>query len=619
MSEIRLEKLEELTRDSVATDKLAMVVSDGNGNASDTAAVRTALGLGSIATQDAAWVDVTDYGAVGDGDSGNAATNDAAFAAALATGNSVYVPPGHYYLSATIVHSMRGQKIFGVSTTITVLEWTTDVDGIRIDPHSNATYDPNNPGGITDQNTRWILEGLFLKGPSGSTKDGFSIAPRTGGANDWNGTLGTLRNVHAERWAVGFDCQYASKVEFDNCLAKSCTSYGFYLHDTTNNCHHGFRVSATDCTVGMRLEGIRGGVFTLGDFGDCATGIECADGNATFIGGELESFTSTFFDFNAGYWTVLGARFLPGTVSTVSITAAARASNVVTCTAVNHGLEVGDRVIVASIGFSGDDPNGSFIVTTTADDDTFTYASAGSNETFTVGSATMKRVLPAIVGRGRCSISVSNCDYSDASQFATDGFLARMAAATAVICGLPGPAFLYANKTANTAAAGRFQDYQGNIRSIGQFPVVPPDTNVSSLMSGLVYVELSATSYRAGDQLVMVSKDGSGNANKIYLGGDNNLIRSTANASGGPIGWEDVFRFTSTSAKTCNLIATTDPDMRATSTNGKRITLVNAAATGDVTVNANGSDTIDGGASATISPNSSLTLLTFGDGEWYSV
>lgn len=60
-------------------------------------------------------VNVLDYGAIGDGNSANAATNTAAFVAALAASKSVFVPEGTFVLSDDALIDITDRTLFGVT------------------------------------------------------------------------------------------------------------------------------------------------------------------------------------------------------------------------------------------------------------------------------------------------------------------------------------------------------------------------------------------------------------------------------------------------------------------------------------------------------------------------
>lgn len=73
-----------------------------------------------------------------------------------------------------------------------------------------------------------------------------------------------------------------------------------------------------------------------------------------------------------------------------AVTAGGRATNVVTLTLKNHGLTVGDSVVVSGItGYGADDPNGTVVVTGIPTSDTFTYADIGADDTFDANTGTV--------------------------------------------------------------------------------------------------------------------------------------------------------------------------------------------------------------------------------------
>ena len=63
-------------------------------------------------------------------------------------------------------------------------------------------------------------------------------------------------------------------------------------------------------------------------------------------------------------------------------------TNVVTVGLKDHGLTIGDSVVLWDIGYVTTNPNGTRVVTGIPTADTFTFALTGANETFTVGTGT---------------------------------------------------------------------------------------------------------------------------------------------------------------------------------------------------------------------------------------
>jgi hypothetical protein len=83
-------------------------------------------------------------------------------------------------------------------------------------------------------------------------------------------------------------------------------------------------------------------------------------------------------------------RFTGYLYSPFDILGAARATNVVTVTTDGvHGLGIGDYTLVADLGFTGDDPNGTVLVTDVPTTTTFTYDSTGADETFSIVDPTI--------------------------------------------------------------------------------------------------------------------------------------------------------------------------------------------------------------------------------------
>jgi hypothetical protein len=245
---------------------------------------------------------------------------------AIDTGRSVLIRNGYYKLSNQITLDTRGQVIAGESPSAGVFEWTDDDDaGIIQKSHTTTDPNPNGPGSADYQSALVQISNLWLigTGKADSNSYGFQIGPREDPGSPsikWNGPRTTLSNVTAVGWKRGFNIEYASKVELDNCLAKNCGEYGAYFGSSTNNCHTTHRYSAEECPVGLYIDSARGGNFGLGDFSNCPRGIRMGVGNAVFTGGELESWTTEMFYIDGGIAHIIAPRFLGGAGHPVRVT-----------------------------------------------------------------------------------------------------------------------------------------------------------------------------------------------------------------------------------------------------------------------------------------------------------
>src|SRR5437868_4702406 len=141
------------------------------------------------------YLDVRDYGAVGDG-----TTDDsAAFAAALADaaskgGRTIFVPstPNGYYLTQGLAWDVRNAAFLGDAT---LLKFPASFAGVAVQPYSAATYTQMN------RNARPAFAGFHL------TAGGqFSQAPGTAfklghATNVDNGNI-VIRDCHAQGFAT---------------------------------------------------------------------------------------------------------------------------------------------------------------------------------------------------------------------------------------------------------------------------------------------------------------------------------------------------------------------------------------------------------------------------------
>lgn len=111
-------------------------------------------------------------------------------------------------------------------------------------------------------------------------------------------------------------------------------------------------------------------------------------------------------------------RFTGYLYSPFDILGAARATDVVTVTTDGaHGLGIGDYTLVADLGFTGDDPNGTVVVTDVPTTTTFTYDSTGADETFSIVDPTISLSM----GNVATTATVVTVDGSTSNAVVADG------------------------------------------------------------------------------------------------------------------------------------------------------------------------------------------------------
>lgn len=248
----------------------------------------------------------------------NATATTAAIQAAIDTRRAVFIPAGTYKLNATLSLSTQGQVIRGESCTRTILQWISDVDGMEIttSDESNTT---NFPGSSVDGSSWGRVSDLLLYGPSGSTKKAFK---NTTDASPtlWIGEGWRLDFMTVSRWETGL---YSTKAARYNCRSltfKDCSNRCVFLsgddgvnNSATNNCHIFNGVNCSNSGIGLELESVNSGVFTLQDFAQVGIGVKASACHCEFFSGELESYTTRFFELDGGNITISGARFLGST------------------------------------------------------------------------------------------------------------------------------------------------------------------------------------------------------------------------------------------------------------------------------------------------------------------
>tara|TARA_R110000868_G_scaffold411666_1_gene707293 strand:- start:179 stop:1525 length:1347 start_codon:yes stop_codon:yes gene_type:complete len=199
-------------------------------------------------------VNVKDYNAVGDG-----STDDtAAFVAAIAAGNSVYVPTGFYKLTSNIVLPYA-TKMYGDGRGETVLMFSGAINGLTISLHSTLndmwiTGDQNNAAASSNallvfaenNSYRTNISNLAIGGTTNGSSTIFSVSTKYGGdaINSGNTFLVNISGCYIFK-CLGFG--------WDNVLA---TGGGPVLNAVN--------ISGTefhDCNIGTRLKVIQGVSF----------------------------------------------------------------------------------------------------------------------------------------------------------------------------------------------------------------------------------------------------------------------------------------------------------------------------------------------------------------------
>ena len=253
---------------------------------------------------------------------GNATATTAAIQTAIDTRRAVMIPAGTYKLNGTLNLQTQGQVIQGESSTRTILTWITDVVGFQIGESTESTA-TNLPNSSALSNSWGRISSMALYGPAGSSKQGIrnteSATPTL-----WIGEGWRLDFLHFEGWDTGLFSTKAARYNCRSLVFKACLARGIYLGNSdvqpsaTNNCHVFNGVNCVGASavskmpIGMELDNVYGGVFTLQDFAHCDIGIKATGCHCDFISGELESYSKRFFELDSSLITIKGARFLGG-------------------------------------------------------------------------------------------------------------------------------------------------------------------------------------------------------------------------------------------------------------------------------------------------------------------
>ena len=239
-------------------------------------------------------VSVKDFGAVGDG-----TTNDtAAFVAALAASDSVFVPIGSYVISSTVTIAARKSLVGAGSKTIILSSVTAGTPAFRLGAAGSAsvnyypileslTIEPSVSGSVgvlLYQTVSASVRNVFVNSPNlNANITGFKI---DGG--DHSSFFNVLQNCYALHCQIGYDIfssgsNYATQQIFIDCSAFCDLVYG------------------ATTSIGMRFTGPSGVDTSVygGNMENCGTGIKLITSTGINFNGVRFEDNTTDIDINA--------------------------------------------------------------------------------------------------------------------------------------------------------------------------------------------------------------------------------------------------------------------------------------------------------------------------------
>ena len=167
------------------------------------------------------WVNVKDYGALGDNSHDDTSDITAAIADLPATGGCLYFPAGTYKITSTLSINKPGTLVLGDGSEYSgsVIHMTT----------ANTTALVFNPSWDGTRDQTCLMRGIWVKGPS----------PRYGATSGYG--ISAASDLHLENCSVSafyvglylYSATYYSRVY--GCIFTDCASAGIYMV-ATNNC-----------------------------------------------------------------------------------------------------------------------------------------------------------------------------------------------------------------------------------------------------------------------------------------------------------------------------------------------------------------------------------------------
>ena len=237
-------------------------------------------------------VSVKDFGATGDG-----TTNDtAAFVAALAASDSVFVPIGSYVISSTVTIAARKSLIGAGNKVIILSSVAAGSAAFRLGTAGTAelqyysalgslTIQPTvagNVGVLLYQTCGASVQDIWINSENNLNTTGFKI---DGG--NMSSFFNILKNCYALHCSVGYDILSTGSSYATQQVFIDCSSFGDYPTVATS--------------IGMRFTGPNGldSSVYAGNFESCGTGIKVTSGTGLNFNGVRFEANGTDVDLNA--------------------------------------------------------------------------------------------------------------------------------------------------------------------------------------------------------------------------------------------------------------------------------------------------------------------------------
>lgn len=233
------------------------------------------------------------FGAVGD----NSHDDTSAFQSALDTGRSVFAPEGIYKITSALDKRSIGQYFLGAGVNRTIIsQVTNNADAVDIrDPNGdgNAAHQWRGAYNGGDGSYYQEIGEMSIQSTNASTTGkAINIIGPTPGSH--SGDFVYIHDVFGFQWNYHIYDDSLAMLHVSRCVFQNASSLGaafgtgIYTTGANPNSNVFEAVTLSGLTTGLDL--LCGGTkINAGDVGQCTTGIQIRGGDASIIGGHMES------------------------------------------------------------------------------------------------------------------------------------------------------------------------------------------------------------------------------------------------------------------------------------------------------------------------------------------
>ncbi len=257
------------------------------------------------------FVNITDYGGIGDGTTDNSAALTAAIAAAGARGGTIYFPRGVFNFATVqtvnyVLNATYDLTLLGDGTDATQLLWPAGVDGLAINFNSNTnkaaqSFHLRDLSIVSADNSPSQI-GILLN-QSGSLNGAYTSYSEFTRVN----IMGSDGPVGSNGWGTGIKCVDVSNVQLSGCALFGTTGVAGtgISWQGTNSSNFATGLYLNDCAVNqfttgiLMLDFVQGMYLTACQINGCTVGVNLT-GGASNLDSAVSIVNSEFGQYATG-------------------------------------------------------------------------------------------------------------------------------------------------------------------------------------------------------------------------------------------------------------------------------------------------------------------------------